>query len=97
MAVGFQQMDRCGSAQMSVDLNRLPLDEEALRKHRIGLNEAGHQTLASEVQNVLDALNFYRCRAAFAEQELARANAELIEVRNSAEHNRIYGGSYGLA
>ena len=82
---------------MSVDLNRLPLDEEALRKHRIGLNEAGHQTLASEVQNVLDALNFYRCRAALAEQELSRAKAELIEVRNSAEHNRIYGGSYGLA
>jgi hypothetical protein len=69
---------------MSVDLAKLPADEEWLRLY--GLDVA---------QNVLDALNFYRCRAKFAEQELERANAELIEVRNSAEHNRIFGGSYG--
>jgi len=77
---------------MSVDLNRLPADEEIVRTMT-----SRPDISTRPVQNVLDALNFYRCRAVFVEQELARANAELIEVRNSAEHNRIYGGSYGLA
>jgi len=77
---------------MSVDLKRLPADEEIVRTMTSRLDIS-----ARPVQNVLDALNFYRCRAVFVEQELSRAKAELIEVRNSAEHNRIYGGSYGLA
>ena len=70
---------------MSVDLTRLPADEEIVRTlaNRPEVNER-------PVQNVLDALNWFRCKAKFAEQELTRANAELIEVRNSAEHNRIF-------
>jgi hypothetical protein len=76
---------------MSVDLTNIPADEEVVR--RIGLTNP--YSYGQAIQNVLDALNLFRCRAKFAEQELERANAELIEVRNSAEHNRIFGGSYG--
>jgi hypothetical protein len=75
---------------MSVNLAKLPADEEVVRKRYTSEYVFGKST-----QNVLAALNFYRCRAKFAEQELERANAELIEVRNSSEHNRIFGGSYG--
>ena len=51
---------------MSADLDKLPADEEWLRTSHIGQARA--------TQNVLDALNLYRCRAQFAEQELARRN-----------------------
>ena len=63
---------------MSVDLAKLPADEELLRT-AIPTPRA--------VQNVLDALNWFRCRAMFAEQELERAQAAL----NSAHHDRIFG------
>jgi len=68
---------------MSVDLNRLPVDEEVVRTMTSRLDISPRP-----VQNVLDALNFYRCRAAFAEQELTRLHVQLI-----AENSRIYGGS----
>ena len=80
-----------GKRIMSVDLDRLSVDEEMMRLWAF----QGCYDLSRAMNNVLYALNLYRCRAKFAEQELERANAELIEVRNSAEHNRIFGGSYG--
>ena len=64
---------------MSVDLERLPEDEELVRSV-VPLGRYGPR-----VQNVLDALNYYRCKAKFAEQELARAEAELTAMRDSAE------------
>jgi hypothetical protein len=54
---------------MAVDLEKLPADEEWLRLY--GLDVA---------QNVLDALDLYRCRAKFYEQELERANASKAEA-----------------
>jgi hypothetical protein len=54
---------------MAVDLTRLPADEEWLRLY--GLDVA---------QNVLDALDLYRCRAKFYEQELDRANVSKAEA-----------------
>ena len=72
---------------MSADLDKLPADEEMLRQwakdaSRYGFSEDGRQ-----VQNVLDALNLFRCRAIFAEQELARADAAL--------EDRIMNGDSG--
>lgn len=57
---------------MSADLDKLPADEEIVRvlASRPDVNER-------PVQNVLDALNLFRCRAKFAEQELAKAEAAL--------------------
>lgn len=69
---------------MSVDLTRLPADEEMLRSF-------GKDTGRAYIQNVLDGLNYYRCLARHCREELVRANAELIEVRNSAHHDRIFG------
>lgn len=76
---------------MSVDLAKLPVDEGRARKIAGDLDAYRHVLSAAAIHNVLDALNFYRCKAIFAEQELARANSLLIETRNSAEHNRIFG------
>ena len=74
---------------MSVDLAKLPADEEAVR----GLANSAHLVAMSRnIQNVLDGLNWFRCQAKFAEQELASTNAELIEVLNGSHHNRIFGG-----
>lgn len=53
-------------AAMSVDLARLPADEEKLR-----CLEERPLTQAS-IQNVLDALNYFRCLALHREKELAR-------------------------
>jgi hypothetical protein len=53
---------------LSVNLKRLPDDEETVRR----MGWADPFTPVDAIQNVLDALNFYRCRAMFAEQELAR-------------------------
>jgi hypothetical protein len=49
---------------MSVDLAKLPDDEEMLRVWE-------PEDLA--IQNVLDALNYYRCLALHCREELARA------------------------
>lgn len=55
---------------MSVDLEQLPDDEEIVRR----LGGIGWPNAHGDaIQNVLDALNYYRCKAKFAEQELARA------------------------
>jgi hypothetical protein len=43
------------------------------------------------IHTVLDALTFYRTLAGTRLTEISRLNAELIEVRNGAEHNRIFG------
>jgi hypothetical protein len=66
---------------VSVDLERLPEDEEWLRTSDL-VDRSDDQRA---IQNVLDALNYYRCKAKFAEQELARAEAELTAIRESAE------------
>ena len=66
---------------MSVNLKKLPADEEAVRQ--IGLHYPSGKHGAS-IQNVLDALNWFRCLA------IQREN-ELLECRESAEHNRIFG------
>ena len=76
---------------MSVNLERLSADEEMMRLWAF----QGCYDLSRAMNNVLYALNLYRCRAKFAEQELERANAELIEVRYSADLNGIFGGCYG--
>lgn len=55
---------------MSVDLAKLPADEETVRQITTVISL---QLLAPAIQNVLDALNFYRCLALHREQELARA------------------------
>ena len=80
---------------MAVDLEKLPNDEEWLRQFGNSFGEAGGGGRA--IQNVLDALNWYRCKYAFADQErkraeksLARVNEELIEVRNASHNNRIF-------
>jgi len=63
---------------VSVDLKRLPEDEELVRTSPyVGEPRA--------VQNVLDGLNYYRCKAKFAEQELSRAESELTAMREGAE------------
>lgn len=77
---------------MAVDLTKLPDDEETVRATTATL-----PSKRSAIQNVLDGLNFYRCKALHDEQALRRVEAELIEVRNSSHHNRIFGGSYGLS
>jgi hypothetical protein len=64
---------------MSVDLKRLPEDEELVRSV-VPLGRYGPR-----VQNVLDALNYYRCKAKFAEQELKSANETLTAMREGAE------------
>jgi hypothetical protein len=61
---------------MSVDLAKLPADEEIVRQAGNALFGDG----ANSIQNVLDALNWFRCKAKFAEQELARANADQSQV-----------------
>jgi hypothetical protein len=71
---------------MSVDLARLPADEETVRL--IG-SSWPLGTDPSAIQNVLDALNYYRCLALHREKELARAKCStsgaaedaLIEAR----------------
>lgn len=77
---------------MSVDLTRLASDEEWLR---VDSDEYYDADEAISIQNVLDALNYYRCKAKFAEQELERAEERIVELRDSAEHNRIFGGGTG--
>jgi hypothetical protein len=57
---------------MSVDLKSLPADEEHVRTRLVG------DAKGDPVQNVLDALNYYRCLAADAESRLALAKAALI-------------------
>ena len=57
---------------MSVDLKNLPDDEEWVRGRLAG------EAKGDPVQNVLDALNYYRCLAADAEHRLARAERRLI-------------------
>jgi hypothetical protein len=70
---------------MSVDLKRLPADEEELRVWANNASWHGFSDDGRPVQNVLDALNYFRCKAKFAEQELYRAQAELTAKRESAE------------
>jgi hypothetical protein len=73
---------------MSVDLKTLPADEEVVRE---AINAEWDESFSKAGQNVLDALNWFRCLALHREGEITRLNAELIEVRNGAEHNRIFG------
>jgi hypothetical protein len=44
------------------------------------------------IKLALDALCHFRNLALSREEEITRLNAELIEVRNSAHYNRIFGG-----
>ena len=66
---------------MSVNLKTLPFDEEVVRLMGI---VAESSRRSESLQNVLDALNWFRCLA------IQREN-ELRECRESAEHNRIFG------
>ena len=68
---------------MSVNLKTLPEDEETMRQVAIS-SEVLVPDATRMIQNVLDGLNWYRCLAAQRENELR-------EVRESAEHNRIFG------
>ena len=60
---------------MSVDLTSLPEDEEWLR-----LLAAGNRDMAPSIQNVLDALNYYRCAAKSNEHELTRMHARAARL-----------------
>ena len=56
-----------------VDLERLPADEEMMRRWALS---SSCYDLSRAQNNVLYALNLYRCRAKSAEQEFARAGAK---------------------
>lgn len=69
---------------MSVNIMRLPFDEEIVRVFGLNTAHGGRPLAADSIQNVLDGLNWFRCLS-------VQLGNELREARESAEHNRIFG------
>ena len=63
---------------MAVDLMRLFTDEAALHNAAI----TGKLVRCDQIRNVLDGLNWFRCKAAMAEERLAKVETDLAVARS---------------
>lgn len=63
---------------MAVNFDRLPSDEAAMHEAAV----YGRLIRCDQIRNVLDALNWYRCNEAMAEERLAKAETDLAVARS---------------